>query len=118
MGESDLLKSSEEFPTESPDLRRGLACFLLGPEPLIDPFGGLNLKVEISQVVRLLPNANSLKHTFITPTIFKYLGFILGCLLYLSIYLYVIDKKQECKSPVAVMLHMSRSFSIIWMMCE
>ena len=44
IGESDLLKSRDEFPTESPDLRRGLACFLLGPEPLIPLFGGLSLR--------------------------------------------------------------------------
>ena len=51
IGESDLLKSRDEFPTESPDLRRGLACFLLGPEPLIPLFGGLSLltsKFEIN----------------------------------------------------------------------
>ena len=47
IGESDLLKSSEEFPTESPDLLLGLACFLLGPEPLIPLFGGLSLDKKI-----------------------------------------------------------------------
>ena len=47
IGESDLLKSREEFPTESPDLLLGLACFLLGPEPLIPLFGGLSLENDI-----------------------------------------------------------------------
>ena len=32
-GESDLLRSKDAFPIESPLRRLGLACFLLGPLP-------------------------------------------------------------------------------------